>query len=1003
MPTHKKGQDRDKYYQLAKDQGFRSRAAFKLIQINKRYDFLRKAKVCIDLCAAPGGWCQVAAKYMPQGSLVLGVDLMPIKALRGVKTIVGDITTASTRKAIMNELQGWKADAVLCDGAPNIGSAYTKDAYVQNELVLAALKTATEHLNKGGTFVTKVYRSVDYNSLVWVLQQLFQDIQTMKPNSSRSQSSEIFLICLNYNAPNSIDSKLFDPNHVFKEVADPGLQKPDIFHKKYDSSHKRQRGGYDESLGITLRNRIPVTEFIFSREPIRLLTDVSEIYFTDDCLQYKNHDKTTEEIKLALSDLKLLGKIDFKKLLKWRQVMIDTFHLDDEEMNDSEDEELKNKEVEEADVDPEQKILEEIDELKMEQERKKLKDLKKNRELKRKERLRQALGMHHNAFSGADEDTELFSLNSKLTKKDIQEMNEINLEEGEDNPYVKALVEEEGLNQEDEEEDITPGLSSKERTKRNMIILPEGHLEDELDADYSAFHSRKHLKHQLKEKALNQKYIISAEDKKTPTVKKLLRSQAPESRLNQIKENDELLLHSMEEEMGESDVEDEEGYDDEDDKIYEGEELKPGQVAKKNMKNSAAMQEELQQYLDMLSGKKSEPTTRKSKKHEQEKEESSSSSDSDNEEDEDQGNLVSSDMPSLQSRTGKWFANPIFANNSLQKVVNFEDDEGPNEEAADESDDEDGKFDFMPKTDKEKRKVKRKKDSERRERKTLKRNRDLLEEEEEDDEGMDSKNSKKIGGIRIVSAQHNIPVEVLENVQQTTAAISKKQRKQNKTEHITENEAKTDNFEVISPEESQKLAQEAFPVVDERSYDSDHEEYDSHDRIVTMALGTYMLRNSRKKALIDASYNRYSWNDPEELPTWFLDDETRHNKPQLPVPHALLEQIKNKYQLTGTKVIKKEAEARARKKKRAMLKLKAAKKQATVMAENSELSEKQKIKAIAKAVRNNKAVKPSKVYVTTKKTKQGSMGTASGGAKVSFVFIFGSFAKYCVFVLHRAN
>ena len=271
MPTHKKGQDRDKYYQLAKDQGYRSRAAFKLIQINKRYDFLRKAKVCIDLCAAPGGWCQVAAKYMPQGSLVLGVDLLPIKALRGVKTIVGDITTASTRKAIMNELQGWKADAVLCDGAPNIGSAYTKDAYVQNELVLAALKTATEHLNKGGTFVTKVYRSVDYNSLVWVLQQLFQDIQTMKPNSSRSQSSEIFLICLNYNAPHSIDPKLFDPNHVFKEVQDPGLKKPDIFHKKYDTSHKRQRSGYDDSLGITLRNRVSVSDFVLSKEPIHLI------------------------------------------------------------------------------------------------------------------------------------------------------------------------------------------------------------------------------------------------------------------------------------------------------------------------------------------------------------------------------------------------------------------------------------------------------------------------------------------------------------------------------------------------------------------------------------------------------------------------------------------------------------------------------------------------------------------------------------------------------------
>lgn len=204
----------DAYYRLAKDQGYRSRAAFKLIQLNRKYDFLAKSRVLVDLCAAPGGWCQVAAKNMPVGSKIVGVDLVPIAPIRGCKTFVGDITDDKTRKMILTWLRKEPVDCVIHDGAPNVGGVWSRDLYDQNALVLCSVKLAANLLRPGGWFVTKVFRSQDFLKLIWVFKQLFDKVESL---SSRKKAAEIFVVCAGYKAPKHIDPKMFSAQAVFAD------------------------------------------------------------------------------------------------------------------------------------------------------------------------------------------------------------------------------------------------------------------------------------------------------------------------------------------------------------------------------------------------------------------------------------------------------------------------------------------------------------------------------------------------------------------------------------------------------------------------------------------------------------------------------------------------------------------------------------------------------------------------------------------------------------------
>ncbi|KAL6248569.1 AdoMet-dependent rRNA methyltransferase spb1 [Rhinocladiella similis] len=387
----------DKWYKLAKEKGYRARAAFKLIQLNKKYGFLEKSRVLLDLCAAPGSWCQVAAETMPAQSLIVGVDLAPIKPIPRVITFQSDITTDKCRATIRGHFKHLKADTVLHDGAPNVGVAWVQDAFSQAELTLQSMKLATEFLKEGGTFVTKVFRSKDYNALLWVFKQLFTSVEATKPPSSRNVSAEIFVVCRGFKAPKRMDPKFLDPKHVFAEVQEPT---PNNEAKVFNpEKKKRKREGYEEG-DWTQHKEVPVTDFIHTTDPIAILGSVNKLSFD----QSPNGDlamvtldrlpETTAEVRRCCEDLKVLGKKEFRTLLRWRLKVRDIFGMSAKAKKQQQTEQEEGEEVAEVEpMDEELKIQEELQRLKDQDSKEKRKTRRKENERRQKEIVRMQMHM----------------------------------------------------------------------------------------------------------------------------------------------------------------------------------------------------------------------------------------------------------------------------------------------------------------------------------------------------------------------------------------------------------------------------------------------------------------------------------------------------------------------------------------------------------------------------------------------------------------------------------
>lgn len=588
---------------------------------------------------------------------------------------------------------------------------------------------------------------------MWVLQQLFEDVQTMKPNSSRSQSSEIFVICLKYTKPNYIDPKLLDPNHVFKEVSDPGLKKVNVLHKKYETSNKRQRSGYDESLGMILHSVKPVSEFFSTKEPIQMLTDVHAIEFTDsaECQAIRNHRRTTEEIVTCLSDLRLLGKLDFKKILKWRTQIR-------KEMDRERDGEEEKEEEEPAPVHPallsEDAIQEEIAHLRDMAAQNDRKEKKKERKLTAKDRQRQYLGMTGEGFD-VGEDMELFAIHDSTTKQQLEEMGDVRLEDIDEFPAVDDFDEIEMQSR----PSAAAAVKGKARRAHNIIEVEEDDMEEELELAYKRFlvgRSAKHVANETKgKKGGNHEQdgveVDSDGDNMTHSAKRARARLGPDAQLAKLQEEDEELMLASK--------------------------------GKKQRKNAIGS-EDLEVYVGMLTKSTKKTSDKRGKETEQESDSSDESSEDDgfsdredppkrskaaggakesDEESDDEddfigagfvkskpGQVVTRDGLSTAGKAAKWFSNPIFSNSMVTG-----DDEADEAEAAvkakksrsavaDEraakrkrqtaGEDAEPSFastmEMMPKTDKQARKEQRKKDTDRRERKALKGSKALLDEED---------------------------------------------------------------------------------------------------------------------------------------------------------------------------------------------------------------------------------------------------------------------------------
>eukprot|EP00747_Dinoflagellata_sp_TGD_P091231 gnl/TRDRNA2_/TRDRNA2_164984_c0_seq1.p1 gnl/TRDRNA2_/TRDRNA2_164984_c0~~gnl/TRDRNA2_/TRDRNA2_164984_c0_seq1.p1 ORF type:complete len:971 (+),score=310.52 gnl/TRDRNA2_/TRDRNA2_164984_c0_seq1:99-3011(+) len=898
----------DKFYHLAKDQGYRARSAFKLIQLAKKFDFLSAAKVCIDLCAAPGSWSQVAERNMPKGAQIIAIDLAPIKPIRGVTILQQDITTDKCRQLLKKELQGGKADCVLHDGAPNVGSSWAKDAYGQSELTLHSCKLACEHLRPGGTFVTKVFRSADYNSLMWVFTQLFTKVDATKPTASRNVSAEIFVLCMGYKAPGKVDPRFFDAKWVFMDSSSmealtdgPTSAKGagGSLNDLLKSSKKRHRSGYE--IGDD-HKVVSALDYVKAENAAQILVTFHKINLeAEGCEEINKNPLTTEEVRELCQDLQILGKRDLGCLLKWR-MKLRREHEKNKKPGEKDTEEDEGKKgasaaaaaaekklskalEKEAGVDSDdgsegdgedddKELQEQVEARRKAEKRAKKKTMMRQK----KQEWRKKISL--TTKGGVQDESELFK--GKKSNVDLLAV---------EDQYVHAKLEDgdsdSGDDEDDEESDSDDELDRLTRLEVDMAV-----------------------DHELRQLRLEDKHRSTAQRR---------RKGKKESRRQQV-----LAAWSGELREFNKSIDDKASADyalmnkDSDDEDDDDEDDETNLLALRDAQRSAA-QESTPMALE--DGSTIDAAAMEGNLNIARTKSSSSSSSS--------ALVPAEDAVKSAHRASRWFSQDIFKNlggdegdsgtlalrpldrNSESEISDFE------QVAIREVDD--SKLPSMPLTDKQKRSQKRKKELERKERQNKKAKPD----EEEDDKR---------------------PMEIAP-LQPPQSILPGKKGPQ-------------------KPSDPQELAE-------------------------TLALGSVLTESKKSRMdLIDAAYNRWTFEGDEGLPDWFTEEENKYNKPELPVTKELMDQFRAKLREINARPIRKVLEAKARKRKRMAQRIEKLRKGAMSLIEVGDMSDAMKARQMRKLVSKAARAEERKVQVVA--IKKGGGGKtdkkkAPKGAKVKVV------------------